>query len=242
MRPYRPAPPERSEVILAAMQHAFHVAKNIRLALSGISESSVSVLSMLAEMRSRIRGQAWRTVHPPARGLWYLGRQPLVHKGFLETWKVNGLDARVLAKAGDVLADAKVSPADFQVLITGEPRSPSVCADDARQTEFCLSGCPTCKAKRCFNPQEELLSHLSGTSPNAHRHQKHSSWHTVLLLLGCRPLLGRSAGNIGGVRHPKGARTLARPARVHLRGPTHWQPRIRARLRSLRPAHLAHHQ
>ena len=36
--------------------------------------------------------QAWRVVHPPRRGRWWLASRPLVHRGFYKTWAANGLN------------------------------------------------------------------------------------------------------------------------------------------------------
>ena len=53
-----------------------------------------------------------------------MGTQPLVHKGFLETWQVNGLDAKVMEQLRCITAAGKVPAADFRVLLTGELWSP----------------------------------------------------------------------------------------------------------------------
>ncbi len=36
--------------------------------------------------------QAWRVVHPPKRGRWWMASRPLVHRGFYMTWAANGLN------------------------------------------------------------------------------------------------------------------------------------------------------
>jgi hypothetical protein len=30
--------------------------------------------------------QAWYAAHPPARGYWWSGTRPYVHRGFLKSW------------------------------------------------------------------------------------------------------------------------------------------------------------
>lgn len=61
--------------------------------------------------------QAWRAVHPPARGKWCIGTMPLVHRGFLEAWAEVRND--VLQRSKDVLAAAAVPLAVFEVFVTG---------------------------------------------------------------------------------------------------------------------------
>ena len=63
--------------------------------------------------------QAWRVPHPPKRGLYCLGRQPLVHRGFLQAWlEVAG---RVLAVVEEVLKGSHTAKDSFQVYVTGKP-------------------------------------------------------------------------------------------------------------------------
>lgn len=50
--------------------------------------------------------QFWRSVHPPRRGVYLLGSQPLVHTGFLACWVRRGLDRQVLRRVRQVLEGA----------------------------------------------------------------------------------------------------------------------------------------
>ena len=61
--------------------------------------------------------QAWRTPHPPERGNWWLGQQPLVHTGFLHSWVVNGLNRRVLDKLQSIVAAGGSRP--WRIITTG---------------------------------------------------------------------------------------------------------------------------
>ncbi|KAL4429353.1 hypothetical protein ABPG77_005127 [Micractinium sp. CCAP 211/92] len=47
--------------------------------------------------------QVWRSVHPPRRGVYLLGTQPMVHTGFLASWMRRGLDRQVLQRVQQVL-------------------------------------------------------------------------------------------------------------------------------------------
>ena len=38
--------------------------------------------------------KAWRSVHPPARGALLLGQRPLVHTGFLDSWRKGGYNEK----------------------------------------------------------------------------------------------------------------------------------------------------
>ncbi len=48
--------------------------------------------------------QAWRAVHPPSRGNYWLRTQPLVHRGFLHCYMAEGLNTLVLGKVEEILA------------------------------------------------------------------------------------------------------------------------------------------
>jgi hypothetical protein len=43
-------------------------------------------------------------VHPPARGHYFLGTQPLVHAGFLRSWHAGGLNTQVLTLLKEIIA------------------------------------------------------------------------------------------------------------------------------------------
>lgn len=63
--------------------------------------------------------QAWRVCHPPQRGTWWLGRSPLVHRGFMIAWAANGLAKRVVAAIKQAVADSDVPASAMRILITG---------------------------------------------------------------------------------------------------------------------------
>ncbi|GAB4815923.1 hypothetical protein N2152v2_002969 [Parachlorella kessleri] len=59
----------------------------------------------LANVKADIK--AWRAVHPPKRGSYWLGTRPMVHRGFLECYTAEGLDAQVLEKVESILMNAE---------------------------------------------------------------------------------------------------------------------------------------
>ncbi|CAL8462126.1 g1657 [Coccomyxa elongata] len=63
--------------------------------------------------------QAWRAAHMPVRRHWWLGRRPMVHKGFWRSWSAHGVGDRVLEFLGKLLANSKLAPADWHVYLTG---------------------------------------------------------------------------------------------------------------------------
>lgn len=67
-------------------------------------------------------GQAWRVCHPPQRGTWWLGRSPLVHRGFMIAWAANGLAKRVVAAIKQAVADSGAPASAMRILITGAHR------------------------------------------------------------------------------------------------------------------------
>jgi hypothetical protein len=64
--------------------------------------------------------KAWRADHMPRRGHMWLGRRPLVHKGFWRSWTAHGVGDRVIKFLAQLLADSKLAPADWRVYITGD--------------------------------------------------------------------------------------------------------------------------
>ncbi|EIE24300.1 alpha/beta-hydrolase [Coccomyxa subellipsoidea C-169] len=62
---------------------------------------------------------AWRAEHVPKRGRFWLGRRPLVHKGFWRSWSAHGIGDRVMDFIGSLLVDSKLPAADWHVYITG---------------------------------------------------------------------------------------------------------------------------
>jgi hypothetical protein len=66
--------------------------------------------------------QAWTTEHMPKRGRRWLGRRPLVHKGFWRSWS-SGVRDSVLDFVAGILNGSKLPAADWRVYITGEELS-----------------------------------------------------------------------------------------------------------------------
>jgi len=71
--------------------------------------------------------QAWRVPHPPRRGVFLLGTQPQVHRGFHQVWQE--VVETVLATVEEVLAAATVPTEDFDMFVTGES-PPGRCEHD----------------------------------------------------------------------------------------------------------------
>ena len=80
---------------------------------------TASLVNVLADLK------VWRGIHPPKRGTWVFGNQPMVHRGFLETWEDSGLKEEVLAVLTGLLLvddddDGETSTrAPWRVLTTG---------------------------------------------------------------------------------------------------------------------------
>ena len=89
--------------------------------------------------------QAWRVCHPPRRGTWWLGRSPLVHRGFMQAWAANGLATRVVAAIKQAVADSGLPPSSMRILLTGAPAahrpSPTTefCAKHTTRVAMCTS-------------------------------------------------------------------------------------------------------
>jgi hypothetical protein len=56
----------------------------------------------------------------PKRGRRWLGRQPLVHKGFWRSWSTSGVGDRVLEHIRGITRGSKLPAADWKVFVTGE--------------------------------------------------------------------------------------------------------------------------
>lgn len=64
--------------------------------------------------------QAWRVRHPPKRGQYLLGTQPLVHHGFLRSWLAGGLNEKVINHIVDIIMQSEQQPKQpFTVYVTG---------------------------------------------------------------------------------------------------------------------------
>lgn len=49
-----------------------------------------------------------------------LGQQPLVHKGFLQTWTVNGFNKKVIARIKAIYDARQVPAEEFTIRFTGK--------------------------------------------------------------------------------------------------------------------------
>lgn len=56
---------------------------------------------------------------PP--GHFWLGQQPLVHGGFLQSWLSGGLNLAVLRRVRQIVQDSACGIKDFKVYATGKP-------------------------------------------------------------------------------------------------------------------------
>lgn len=56
--------------------------------------------------------------HPPKRGIYVLGTQPLIHRGFLKAWL--GVQEPVMELVATVLDAASVPKEEFKVFVTGK--------------------------------------------------------------------------------------------------------------------------
>lgn len=56
--------------------------------------------------------------HPPKRGVYALGTQPLVHKGFLRAWQ--RVEQPVMGAVAAVLERSAIPKEMFRVLVTGK--------------------------------------------------------------------------------------------------------------------------
>ena len=51
---------------------------------------------------------------------WLPGGKPAVHRGFLNSWRANGLNQRVKQRIRDILCSADVDRSNVKVLCTGQ--------------------------------------------------------------------------------------------------------------------------
>ena len=61
--------------------------------------------------------QAWRTAHEPKRGIYTLGTQPLVHKGFYRAWQA--IQEAVLEAVDAALRASTMPTETFRMYLTG---------------------------------------------------------------------------------------------------------------------------
>lgn len=61
----------------------------------------------------------WRNFHPPKRGNYFRGTQPLVHIGFHKSWTTCSLNHRVLNKIIQIMHSAEFDSRQTRVLVTG---------------------------------------------------------------------------------------------------------------------------
>lgn len=74
---------------------------------------TASMANVLADL------EVWRAAHPPERGKYFLGSQPMVHRGFLETWQTSGLKADVMELLKEIMSANPEKDAPWRVLTTG---------------------------------------------------------------------------------------------------------------------------
>ncbi|KAK9808451.1 hypothetical protein WJX73_006949 [Symbiochloris irregularis] len=82
--------------------------KTVVLAFRG----TASITNALYDLR------VWRTVHPPKRGIYMMGSQPLVHSGFYKAWVARGLNTQVLSFLQELYDSGQVDE-DARVCVTG---------------------------------------------------------------------------------------------------------------------------
>ena len=67
--------------------------------------------------------QVWRVAHPPERGSYLLGTQPMVHAGFQQSWTDQGFNERVLQKLRQVVeAGVAAGTKHWRIILTGHRR------------------------------------------------------------------------------------------------------------------------
>ena len=71
------------------------------------SNSSACTLALVCRVLSEMCiVQIWNVPHPPQRGSFWLGTQPRVHGGFLQSWTGNGLSQQVIQHLSAVISEA----------------------------------------------------------------------------------------------------------------------------------------
>lgn len=63
--------------------------------------------------------KVWRSTHPPARGVYWLGTMPLIHSGFDEFWYTSGLHDDVLQHIDDVMSSQTEDEGDWNIYCYG---------------------------------------------------------------------------------------------------------------------------
>ena len=92
----------------------------LRIALP-LSSLPLSCKSHELDLHLMLNLQAWRAALPLGKGSYYLGTQPLIHKGFLQAWQ--GIAAPVVDAVRDIVGRAIVAKKEFEILVTGTPQS-----------------------------------------------------------------------------------------------------------------------
>ena len=102
-----------------------------------------SLACSLAHSLTHSLTQVWMSHHPgkregpdllagPAAAFsWLPGGRPAVHRGFLNSWRANGLNQRVKQRVWDILYSKDVDRSNVKVLCTGQTRglaAPDCCA------------------------------------------------------------------------------------------------------------------
>ncbi len=63
--------------------------------------------------------QAWQVAHPPKRGLLCNLTRPMVHRGFLSSWRSKGFNTRILDHVRGLIAARGVDARSMRCLVTG---------------------------------------------------------------------------------------------------------------------------
>eukprot|EP00803_Ostreobium_quekettii_P001664 evm.model.scf_661.6 EVM.evm.TU.scf_661.6 scf_661:45589-48045(-) len=100
----------------------------------------------------------WRALHPPARGNYWRGTQPLVHKGFLLSWMACDFSMRVLQAVQRVLNSPQFDRSQMRVLVTGHSLGGAVAQLAAMDI------------RRCCGVGSELLSVYTFGCPRLGNH------------------------------------------------------------------------
>ena len=67
---------------------------------------------------------------PQAAFSWLPGGKPAVHRGFLNSWRANGLNERVIQRISEVLHSGDIDQSKVKVLCTGQCLGCSLCKSD----------------------------------------------------------------------------------------------------------------
>ena len=93
--------------------------------------------------------QAWYAVHPPKRGSRCKGTRPYVHRGFLRTWRANGLDGDLVGRLTRTIEQMQGKSGRVKLYVTGArigwqtlpsvvpSEKPGICVRCCRSSKVC---------------------------------------------------------------------------------------------------------